>query len=403
MEKALNSAMIEERMNEIVARKNEIAETVNAKKEEFESSDVEKREELISEVEALTNEADDLDKEVNDLTEQRNKLSEQEERMSLAKTVSPVKVEERKENKMENIEMRSTPEYAHAWVNAVKGDSSELRTLVSTMNSGTVPIPSYLQGRVEANWERLSILNEVSQSQFKGIVAVPYEASTEPAYAHVENTDAPKEEALAIGQVILNPVTLKKWIRVTSEVESLSDELFMDYLVDEIIYQINLKAETYVVEKAAASTLAVTVSEDLGFNAVNDAMASINEAIDPIVIMNRKTFFANFMGLTDLQERPIYQIATDNAGKPQYFINGVRVLFSNGLKAWDNTSVGEAYGLVGDFKAFRMNFPAGRIPEIIYDPYTEAEDDLSKYVGKLLVAGDVVRPNAIAVLKRKTA
>ena len=36
MEKALNSAMVEERMSEIVARKNEIVDEVESKKEEFE-------------------------------------------------------------------------------------------------------------------------------------------------------------------------------------------------------------------------------------------------------------------------------------------------------------------------------------------------------------------------------
>ena len=38
MEKALNSAMIEERMSEIVTRKNEIVDEVASKKEEFENA-----------------------------------------------------------------------------------------------------------------------------------------------------------------------------------------------------------------------------------------------------------------------------------------------------------------------------------------------------------------------------
>lgn len=409
MEKMLNSAMVEERMTEVAERRNAIVDEIDSKKAEFEEADTEKRDELLNDVEALTKEAEDLDNEAKDLEEQRNTFKAQEERMSLSANLSKVKIEERK-TQMENVDVRSTPEFVKAWRKAVEeGDEKSMRSLLTTMNEGTAPVPTYLQGRVEAAWERLSLLNEVSITNFKGILAVPYEASVTGAAIHTEGDEtAPAEEVLTIGQTLLQPAMIKKWLRVSDEVESLSDTEFMNYIADEIIYQINLFLETAIVSSNASkgvkgiinSALAVSVTDALDFNSMNVGLANLIEAIDPVVIVNRKTFFSNIMGLTDLQQRPIYQIAADNAGKPQYFVNGVRVLFNNGLKAYDNASAGEAWAVVGDMKAYRLNLPDGRIPTVLYDPYTDAEHDLNKYVGKLLAAGDVVRPNSIAVLKK---
>lgn len=411
MEKALNSAMVEERMNEIVTRKNEIVDEVEAKKEEFESADTDKRDALLDEVEKLTEEANSIDEEVKDLEEQRNTLKAQEERMSLTNSLSKIAIEERKDQiKMENnIDVRNTPEFIHEWRKAVmSGDDTNFRALLTTMAEGTAPVPTYLQGRVEASWERLAILNELTITNFKGIVAVPYEASASPAVFHTEGSGAVQEEVLVIGQTLLQPVMLKKYLRVSDEVESLTDEQFMDYVADEIIYQINLLAETSVVSRNAQtgivgmtnSDLAVSVTSALTFNSINEGLAELKEAIDPVVIMNRKTFFSNIMGLTDLQQRPIYQIATDNASRPAYFVNGVRVLFSNGLKDYATASAGDPWAIVGDLRAYRLNLPNGRIPTVLYDPYTQSEQDMNKYVGKLLAAGDIVRPDAIAVLKK---
>ena len=409
MEKMLNSAMVEERMTEIAERRNAIVDEIDAKKEEFESSDTETRDTILNDVEELTKEAEDLDNEAKDLEEQRSTFKAQEERMSLSANLTKIKIEERK-NQMENtVDVRSTPEFVHAWREAVQnGDDKNMRALLTTMNSGTAPVPTYLQGRVETAWERLSILNEVSITNFKGIVAVPYEVSATAADFHDEGDEAPTEETLVIGQVILQPATIKKWLRVTTEVAALTDEQFMDYIADEIIYQINLFMEGAIVASSNASgvkgiinsSLAETVSAALGFNAMNEGLAELTEAFDPVVIVNRKTFFGGIMGLTDLQGRPIYQIAADNAGKPQYYVNGLRVLFSNALDAYDDAAEDAAWAIVGDLKAYRLNLPDGRVPSVLYDPYTEAEADLDKYVGKILAAGDVVRPKAIAVLTK---
>lgn len=413
----LSSAMADEQIAKLEARKVEIAESVEQRKAEFDESDVEKRDSILSEVEEMTSEAKSIDDEIAEMEETRNELKEQEERMSIVNNVTTKKVEERKSQVMENIDVRSTPEFVHTWREAVmSGDERALRSLekrdgtplLTTMNSGTAPIPTYLQGKVEAAWERLSILNELSISNYKGIVAVPYEVSATGAAFHTEGAEAPTEEELVIGQTLLQPVMIKKWLRVSDEVQALTDEQFMDYVADEIIYQVNLFLEGAVVASSAAagvkgiinSSLAESVASALSFNSMNEGLAELVEAFDPVVIVNRKTFFANIMGLTDLQGRPIYQIAADNAGKPRYYVNGLRVLFSNALADYTTASDDDPWAIVGDLKAYRLNLPEGRIPSVLYDPYTEAEADMNKYVGRILAAGDIVRPKAIAVLTK---
>lgn len=418
MEKMLNSAMVEERMTEIAERRNAIVDEIDAKKEEFETSDTEARDTILNDVEELTKEAEDLDNEAKDLEEQRNTFKAQEERMSLSANLSKVKIEERNSKQMENIDYRSTPEFVHAWREAVmSGDERALRSLerrddptplLTTINSGTAPVPTYLQGRVEAAWQRLSILNEVSITNFKGISAVPYEVSATAAAFHTEGAEAPAEEELVIGQTLLQPVMIKKWLRVSDEVVALTDEQFMDYVADEIIYQINLFLESAIVASSTAtgvtgiiaSSLAESVESALSFNSMNDGLAELIEAFDPVVIVNRKTFFSEIMSLTDLQGRPIYQIAANNEGKPQYYVNGLRVLFSQVLPTYADASEDDAWAIVGDLRAYRLNLPDGRVPTVLFDPYTEAEADMNKYVGRLLAAGNIVRPKAIAVLTK---
>lgn len=408
MEKILSSEMAVEEINKRVERKNEIVDEVEAKKEEFESADTDKRDEILEEVEELTKEADQIDEDVKELTEEKEKFEEQEERMSMINVLSAEKVEARKATINTVIDERDTPEYRKAWRHSImKGDDKEARALLTELaEDGQVPVPTYVQSRVEAAWERLSILNEVSISNYKGILAVPYEISADPANFHVEGAAAPEEEQLTIGKILLSPIMLKKWIRVSDEVMALTDEAFMDYVVDEIIYQINLLLENSVISRNAQdgvvgitnAALTEEVSTALSFNAINAGIAELMEVGDPVVIMNRKTFYSNVMGLTDLQERPIFQIATDNMGRARHYINGARVLFTNGLKAYDEAAANEAWAIVGDLKAYKLNLPESRIPLVLFDPYTQAEYDMNKFVGRLLAAGNVVRPKALAKL-----
>lgn len=404
MEKALNSQMVEERKAEIIARQNEIVDLVGAKKEEFENADTDKRDELIEQVEALTEEADKNDEELKQLDEEKENLEKQEERMSLTRSLSKVQIEERKS---QNMEVRNHEQYAVELRNAVvNGNEKELRALLTELVEGTAPVATYLNEKVETVWEKLAILNEVSVSQYKGILAVPYEVSATPAVWHKEGEEGVQEETLTLGKVLLVPTMIKKMLRVSDEVIALTPTAFLDYLFDEVIYQVNLLLENSIISRNAQdgvigitnASLTESVTSELNFNAVNIGIAALENVGDAVVIMNRKTFYANVMGLTDLQERPIFQIATDNNGKAQHYINGARVLFTNGLKAYDEVANGEAWAIVGDLKAYKLNLPESRFPIVLFDRYSEADADMNRIIGRILASGNVVRPKALAKL-----
>lgn len=404
MEKALNSAMVEERKAEIITRQNEIVDEVEAKKEEFENADTDKRDELLEEVEALTEEADKIDEELKELDEQKEELEKQEERMSLTRSLSKIAIEERKSQTMD---VRTKEQYASEVRSAViDGNEKELRALLTELVEGTAPVSTYIQDRVETVWEKLAILNEVSVSQYKGILAVPYEVSATPAEFHKEGDPAIEEETLTLGKVLLSPIMIKKMLRVSDEVIALTPTAFLDYLFDEVIYQVNLLLENSVVSRNAQdgvigitnASLTESVNANLDFNAINTGIAALENVGDAVVVMNRKTFYANIMGLTDLQERPIFQIATDNNGKAMHYINGARVLFTNGLSAYDDAQSGDAWAIVGDLKAYKLNLPESRMPIVLFDRYTEAAADMNRIIGRILAAGNVVRPKALAKL-----
>lgn len=409
MEKILSSEMANEQIEKLAERKNTIATEIEEKRSVFESADIETREAVLEEVEKLEQEADEIDEQVEELEEQRNKFAAQEERMSLVKNVETVKVEERTaEMKSVNVEQEERKFVEKLRDAIVKHDETEARALLTEIVDGTAPVATLLQGKVEAVWERLSILNEVSISTYKGILAVPYEVSATPAVFHKEGTEAVTEETLEIGKILLVPTTIKKLLRASDEVIALTPQEFVDYLFDEVIYQVNLLLENSVVSRNAtdgvigitASALTETVQTALNFNAINAGIAELVEVGEPVVIMNRKTFYANVMGLVDLQQRPIFQIATDNQGRARHYINGARVLFTNGLKAYDDAAAGEAWAIVGDLKAYKLNLPESRMPLVLFDRYTEADADMNRIIGRIIAAGAVVRPKALAKLTK---
>lgn len=330
-------------------------------------------------------------------------------------------IEESTENVEENVEeegeernmnttfenVQSRHEEVQNWRKSVMTMIAEERAGVKSTDSG-VPIPTVFQGYIERAWEKVDLLDELTISSIKGIFKVSYEASADGAGYHAEGAEAPTEESLVLGTITLLPKMIKKWISVTDELESMADEEFMKYIAEEVVYQILKFAQAQVLVGNASSdgivgienaTLTTKVVSTLGFNSINDALSEVDAGANPLVVMNRRTFFKNFMSLADTAGRPIYQIATDNTGKPQYFINGIRVKFNDALPAYDDVTT-EAWAIVGDFKAYRLNLPNGRNVQTLFDPYTLATQDKSRMIGKLFASGNVCKPKALAKLTK---
>ena len=98
--------------------------------------------------------------------------------------------------------------------------------------------------------------------------------------------------------------------------------------------------------------------------------------------MNRKTYFNTFMSLADTAGRPIYNVVSEN-GRPTYYINGIEVIFSNDLA--DNELI------VGDLRGVILNLPDSTEVSFVTDPYSLAEYDKVKIVGKMYAGIGVIR------------
>lgn len=408
----LSSAMAEEQIAKLTERKNEIAEAMAEKRTAFEESDVETRDALINDVEEMQKEADGIDEELKELEEVKQTFAEQEERMSLVKNVETTKVEERTKDMNTNSNILDSKEYRDAWVESIKkGDNNiALKVLrddpvlgLATTNDN-VPVPTIWQQYVETAWFNYGKFSRlVNKSYVQGYMSIPYEASATGAAIHEEGAAALTEEEIVMGLVELKPAMLKKWISLTDEIMALTSDEFMRYVADELVYRVILALDNAILNGAVDSNgkgivgiignaLTTSVPAALSFNVVNEAIAGLVTFENLTLAINPSTFFKNFMSLTDLQGRPIYQIATDNEGKPQYYINGIRCEFTQALPAYDDADPNDVWAVVGDFRGYRLNLPEGDMVKTLFDPYTLATEDKARMIGRLFAAGNVARP-----------
>lgn len=346
------------------------------------------------ELEERATEAETIEARMTELAEIEAKKVEEREAIANGDTETTTIKTFEEERHMEKTfeEIRSSQEYLDAFAKMVKtGKDEEVRSLATELASGTIPVPTSITSYVENAWAKLGLANRAVTMNVKGILKVPYEVSADPAVVHAEGAEAPAEENLVFGSATLTPETIKKWITITDEALSMSSADFLKYIYDEITYQIMLKLDNEVVAKIKASALTDKTVASAAFDAstIFKGLAKLaDSAVNPIAIMTKDMFFNKAMALVDGQGRPIYNIVSEN-GKPVYSINGVEVVF--------NASAGTDI-IVGDMRGFTVNYQNGQSVDLITDPYSLAEQDKVKIVGKVTVGLGVTKPAHFAVL-----
>ena len=300
-------------------------------------------------------------------------------------------VEERK--KMTNEEIRSSAEYVEAFANYIKtGKDEECRALLTEIVSGTVPVPTIIEGRIRTAWQRNGLMELVRKTYVPGILKVGFELSADPAYIHTEGSTANTEEALTFGVVTMTPASIKKWITISDEALDMGGQEFLFYVYDEITYQIAKKAQSELIGKitaltASATSTAVGVGVVAGTPSVGVVAAAIgtlsDEAANPVVVMNKGTW-AQFKAA---------QYAANYAVDP---FEGLAVHFDNNLPVYATTgTAGTAWMIVGDFgQGAQANFPNGDEITLKYDDLSLAERDLVKVVGREYVGLGIVADHA---------
>lgn len=298
-------------------------------------------------------------------------------------------VEERKETKMTELEIRSSKEYVDAYAEYMKtGNDAECRSLLTETVSGTVPVPVIVEQIVRTAWDNDPILSRVKKTFIRGNLKVAFERSADGAYVHTEGTSAPTEESLLLGIVTMVPRNVKKWITVSDEALALGGEAFLRYIYDEITYQIVKKLVALGVADISGSSTSngatapgcakITVAPALDTIASAYSLLS-DEAANPVIIMNKATY-ADFITA---------QAAGNFAFDP---FMGLPVLFNNSLPAYSTASTNAVYAIVGDLKGLQYNFPEGEGVVLKFDDLSLAEKDMVKVVGREYAAHAVTAP-----------
>ena len=350
--------------------------------------------EIASEVETADAEAvDTLSEELDVIEERKQEIrAEAEEKRAAIEAVIEGEGEEievpKEERTMTNTEVRKTPEYLDAWVENLKGMASEEQRALLTENAtgGTIAVPTYVEERIETAWEKNEILQRMKKSYFKGIVKVGMEVSASGAVWHKEGGEAISPEELVIGYAELIPQTVKKLVEVSDEVLD-SNEEFIDYIIDEITYQlakavgdetVGMIVASADVSEYEAAGAALTTAD------IVNAEGSLVGDANPVIITTR----ANAAAL---------KAAALTAGYGYDPFDGMEVLYV------DAAAITGALAIVADLSGVQANFPNGFEPRIKVDETTSMAADMVRVLGRLPVGLGIINYGKIVKIVEESA
>ena len=365
-------------------------------------ADLEKMAEKVADLEARK-------AEIRKAAEERAKEAEKIAKGDLGKTKETHK--ERKKMTLE--EMRSSHEYAVAYANYIKtGKDSQCRALLEKVEkrdddpetdptlltenvSGTIPVPTSVEGIVRTAWERDGIVRRIRKTYFKGNHKVFYEVSGTDAVEHTEGSGAVDAEELVLATVNMIPKMIKKWVPLSDEVLELTGEEFLMYIYDELAYRIVKKLGNLIIDDITAladgtaigPAVATEEVEALGIDSIALALGNLSDdAENPVAIMNKKTWSA-------------LKAAAKAANFADDPFEGLDVVFRNTLADPSTASAGDPLIIVGDLEiGAQANFPNGDDIKYKIDDKTQMTSDIVNVLGKLFAAHAVVAPYAFAVV-----
>ena len=295
------------------------------------------------------------------------------------------KIEEAQEAKeMSNTEARSSKEYKDAYGELIKKNydldklNEEMRALLTTnaAEDGMIAVPTGVDDKIRTAWENDEIMSRITRTFFKGNLKVGHEAAAGPAVVHSEGGDAVDPEDLTIAYVELVPAMLKKVVEVSDEVLAINSTL-VDYLYDEIEYQIVKLAASTAVGKIVASSMTASSTLEGASATTADIVKAVGklsgEAVNPVVITTRAT-------AADIKAAAL----SANYGYDPF--DGLPVLYT------DATSLDGAAFLIADLSAVQANFPEGDGAKFKFDELTKADADIVRIIGRLYAGIDVVAP-----------
>ena len=344
-------------------------------------------EQRASDLEAIKAELEARRKAAEEAEELRRKIAEGE--------AGETKEKHEEDKTMTDLEIRSGAEYCEAFKKyIINGDDRECRSLLTTNVSGDVPVPVLVEEVVKHAWESNAFLSHVRKTAFRGNLKVPFEKSADDAYVHTEGATGLTEEDLQLGIVTLTPANIKKWIKISDEAVAMGGEAFVRYVYEELAQRIMEKLVSELVAKANAAgtshsdtVIAIPkLTEAPGVMIVQDAAAQLSEEATDICIA---------LNPLSIQAFNAAYAAGNFAINP---FDGVTVIKCSALPAYSSADTNAMYAIVGDLKAFQVNYPEGEGIVTKWDDLTYAEDDMVKVVARQYAGYGVTAPGRLVKL-----
>ena len=378
----------------------EVESRTSALASEIEGADEARMAEIKTELDALEERKAEIKKIAAEAKETREMVADDKVAVEQIKEVVT------EERTMTNKEIINSVEYRDAFKKYIlSGKDDECRKLLTeNVATGNVPVPEMVYDIVKNAWDKEGIMSLVKKTYIKGNLKVGFEVSADGAVVHTEGADAPTEEKLALGVVTLVPASIKKWITISDEVVDMDSGAFIQYVYDELTYQIAKKAADELIAKIEACGTVSTNTPSVNVAVPEVAVSAItlgtiasaiealsDEASNPVIMMNKATWGA-FKAVQ----------AAGNYGYDPF--EGLPVVFNNTITAFSAATTGVTFAIVGDLgEGAIANFPNGEDITIKYDDLSLAESDLVKIVGREFVALGVVGPKAFVKITKAAA
>lgn len=310
------------------------------------------------------------------------------------------------EGKAEPTDIYDSAEYRTAFMNyVIKGKAIPAKFanetgVTKTTDVGAVIPTTTLQKIVERMEQIGMILPLVTQTYYKGGVAVPTSAVRPVATWVAEGAGSPKQK-LGTGSIVFAYHKLCCAVAMTYEVSAMAYPVFERHFVKSVADAMVKAKEIAILTGTGTGQpkgiltetpeAKITVSVDGLTYADLVAAEAAEEDGSAIWVMTRSSFLTNVYGMVNSNKAPLVKSNFDLAGRPEYTIFGRRVVLVNAEYMPEDTP-----GFLFNFSDYILNNAAGGMYTKWYED-NETDDQVLKAVD--LVDGKVIQTQSLVVLK----
>ena len=216
--------------------------------------------EIKKELESEDSDINKLNDEVNSLIEERGAiLKEKENRKVLIKKISEdgigidlgVGIENR-----DNVFNAASPEYRSAFLKSIRGielGQMEKRAMTTVANSAGAVVPTSTSNKIlEKVKQYAPLLDKIDLLQVKGNLIIPAEGTTVDAALHNEGAAITPDND-TINKISLNGYEVTKLITISKSVETMSIDVFEEWLVRKLSKKIAEKLTGFILTGTGVS------------------------------------------------------------------------------------------------------------------------------------------------------